>query len=440
MNCKINALFTALMVLAATTTAQTRFNNLEEVWLYADMHNVLINNSEIESKKAIAGRKQAYMDLLPDVNANGTFTNNTSLQTTLVPAVIFGGPEGVYSPVQFGQKYIYNVGFTAQLDLVNIQSWHNIRIAKETEEINKVTVANTKKNTYQQIAAQYYAYLLNAEALKLAQRSADVADSIYISVNNKFDEGTVSQPNKDIALLNSERAQQTAITAYYQLRTSRNQLKSLLGMSIADSLEITQTLGSFPKNGLDDKMLAEDPTIKLAYHQSVLNHNKYKAANAGIYPTLSMTYSNNTQQNDNEFRPLQSGGPQWFPARFWSLRASWNIFNGGNRWLLSQKNKLTYEQSVAEYEQAKRQSAINDENLKLGYNKAKQLLTKAENIMNLSYDNYSHISLRHEEGLASLEDKLRAFSEYISYQNQYLNNLSEMLVQLYNIKIRQQTF
>jgi outer membrane protein TolC len=122
------------------------------------------------------------------------------------------------------------------------------------------------------------------------------------------------------------------------------------------------------------------------------------------------------------------------------LKASWSIFNGGNRWLQSQRNKLTYEQSTADYEQAKRQSAINDENLKLSYTKAKQLLEKAESIMNLSYDNYTHISLRHEEGLASLEDKLRAFSEYISYQNQYLNNLSEMLVQLYNLKIRQLTF
>lgn len=440
MHCKISVLFTALILTFATVDAQTRFNNLEEVWQYADKHNITITNSEIEVRKASAGRKQSYMDLMPDVNTSGTFTNNTSLQTTLVPAVIFGGPEGVYSPVQFGQKYIYNVGFTAQLDLVNLQSWHNIRIAKETEELNKTAVANTKKNTYQQIAAQYYAYLLNEQALQLAQKSANVADSILLSVTNKYEEGTVSLPNKDVAMLNSERAKQTAITAYYQLRTTRNQLKSLLGLSISDSMDITQTLGNKPNNDPSNVVFAEDPTVKLAYHQWILNHNKYKASNAGIYPTLSMTYSNNTQQNDNEFRPLQGGGPQWFPARFWSLRASWNIFNGGSRWLQSQRNKLTYEQSTAEYEQAKRQSAINDENLKLSYTKAKKLLEKAESIMNLSYDNYNHISMRHDEGLASLEDKLRAFSEYISYQNQYLNSLSEMLVQLYNIKIRQLTF
>lgn len=60
--------------------------------------------------------------------------------------------------------------------------------------------------------------------------------------------------------------------------------------------------------------------------------------------------------------------------------------------------------------------------------------------MNLSYDNYKHISLRYQEGVASLDDRLKAFSDYISYQNQYLNSLSEMLVQLYQIKLRQQSF
>jgi len=439
MHCKLLVFFTAFFLFYYSTYAQTTFSSLEEVWQYADKHNITITNAQLEAKKATYARQQSYMDLLPDLNTSGTFTNNTSLQTTLVPAIIFGGPEGVYSPVQFGQKYIYNVGFTAQLDIVNLQSWHNIRIAKQTEELNKASVANTKKNTYQQIASQYYAYLLNEQALTLAKRSAEVADSIYISVNNKFAEGTVSQPNKDIAMLNSERAKQTVITAYYQLQTSQNQLKSLLGMSLADSLEIIQTLGNKPQNALTTGF-SEDPAVKLAFHQSILNLNKYKASNAGIYPTLSMAYSNNTQQNDNELRPLQNGGPPWYPARFWSLRASWNIFNGGTRWLQSHKNKLTYEQSIAEYEQTKRQSAINDENLKLAYNKAKLLLEKAESIMNLSYDNYIHTSLRHDEGLASLEDKLRAFSEYISYQNQYLNSLSEMLVQLYNLKIRQQTF
>jgi outer membrane protein TolC len=300
-------------------------------------------------------------------------------------------------------------------------------------------MGSIKKNTYQQIASLYYACVLNREALQLANRSAAVADSVYASVNNKFTEGTVSLPNMDIAKLNSERAQQTAITARYQLRSSQNSLKALLGMTLTDSLAITQQLATGAA-AIKAEEFKEDPAIRLAYHQKMVSFGRVKAANAGAFPTLAVLYNNTTQQFDNTFRPFDAAGPQWFPASYWSLRASWSIFNGGSRWLQSQKDKLSYLQSKEDEQQAIRQSAINDDNLRLNYEKATLLLTKAESIMNLSYDNYRHISMRYDEGLASIEDRLRAFTDYINYQNQYLNNLSEMLVQLYNIKLRQQTF
>ncbi len=60
--------------------------------------------------------------------------------------------------------------------------------------------------------------------------------------------------------------------------------------------------------------------------------------------------------------------------------------------------------------------------------------------MKLSFDNYKHISYRYDAGMAAIDERLNAFKDYIDYQNQYLNSLSDMLVQLYQIKIRQQSF
>ena len=93
-----------------------------------------------------------------------------------------------------------------------------------------------------------------------------------------------------------------------------------------------------------------------------------------------------------------------------------------------------------QYEYAQKQSAINDENLRLNYQKAKAVLGKTQDVMNLSFDNYQHISYRYDAGIAPLEDRLNAFKDYIDYQNQYLNSLSDMLVQLYQVKLRQQSF
>jgi outer membrane protein TolC len=413
---------------------------MDDVWQYADKHNVTIRNAATEVKKGEKTVTQSYLDLLPDVNATGTYTDNLNIQTTLIPAVIFGGPEGVYRPVQFGQKYAYNAGVTAQLDILNMQTWYNVKIARETAALNKASLANTRRNTWQQLASQYYGYILNRHAVAIAELSTRVADSLLASVQNKYEEGVASLPNVDAAKLNSERARQTLITASYQKRTTLNALKALLGLSASDSVVVKEELIWRASTQIPSTSFTEDPTVNLSQRQVSLNHARLKASNVAAYPTISILYSNNTQQFDNTFRPLDNSGPQWFPATFWSLRASWSIFNGGNRWLQSQKNKITWLQSSEDAAQAKRQADINDENLRLNFDKASTLYKSASTIKDLSYQNYQHTSLRHEAGLTSLDDRLRAYSDFINYQNQYLNSLSDLLIQTYIVKLRTQTF
>lgn len=428
-----------LLTLSYGAHAQVIFRSLEDVWRYADEHNVAIRNTGYELRKAKDAKTQSYLAFTPQAGLSGAFIDNTSLQTTLIPAVIFGGPDGTYRAVQFGQKYIYTAGFTAQMDLLNLQTWFNVRIARETEEVNRDSVGSTKKLVYQQIANQYYAYILNKEAYRLVSQSAAAADSVYASVSNKFKEGTLNMGNVDVAQLNSERAQQTLTTAYYQMRTSANSLKALLGLSVSDSLVIEATMENNLKRETPTAF-KEDPSVRLAAHKVGLNWATYNAANASFLPTINVQYSNTTQQNDNKFEPLEAGGPAWYPATYWTIRASWNIFTGGTRLLNSKKSKINYLESQMQYEQAKRQADINDENLRLAYEKADALRVRAEHVMNLSYDNYKHITYRYDAGLASLDDRLNAFTDYISYQNQYLNSLSDLLVQMYQVKIRQQSF
>jgi outer membrane protein len=429
----LRSLFLMIAVANTGAHAQVVFNSLEDAWKYADMHNVSIRNANYELDKVLYAKKASYMAFLPQVSANGSFTDNTAIQTTLIPGEIVGQP-GRFVPVQFGQKYIYTAGLSAQIDVLNLQNWYNIAIAKETEQLNRASVANSKKITYQQIATQYYSYLLSREAARLAATSAAVADSALQSVTNKFKEGTVNEASLDLAHINKERAEQTMVSAQYQAQTSKNSLKALLDLSVTDSLSIESSLQA-NLNSEQPGAFQEDPAVKLAYFQSQVNLSTYHASNATILPTVSVLYSNTTQQYDNKFEPLQ-GGPAWFPARYWALRASWNIFSGGTRWVQSRKNLINYHESTMQFENMQKQSAINDENLKLSYQKAQDMLARSKRIMDLSYDNYVHISYRYDEGLSSLDDRLTAFTDYVTYQNQYLNNLSDMLAQLYLVKIR----
>jgi outer membrane protein TolC len=321
------------------------------------------------------------------------------------------------------------------MDLLNLQTWFNLSIARESRDLNNAALANTQKTVYEQIAAQYYSCQLMGEAVRLARISEQVADSVYQSVSVKFEQGLVNMASVDVASINLQRAAQTAETATYQARIARNNIKALLGFSVTDSVEVSDGLSTFIN--LDPAQpFVEDPALLMARYQQQLSLGQLRSARSAVFPVVTVAYSNSTQHNANIFEPFKSV-PDWYPASFWSLRASWNIFTGGSRWLNVQRNKINYQQTTAQYEAQLKQSAINDDNLRLSYLKASAAFERSKNIMRLSLDNYGHISERYATGISSLDDRLNAYADYLTFQNQYLNSLSELLVQVYKIKIRQ---
>lgn len=431
----------ALMVVCNLASAQVVFNSLEDAWRYADLHNVSIRTAQFEISKSVYARKQTAGALLPQVAATGSYTDNINLQTTLIPGELLGGPPGSYKELQFGTQYAYAGAINAQLNLVNLQNWFNLKIAKQTEEINKDSLANTRKAIYQQVATQFYSYLLMEEAARLAVQTALIADSVYQTAENKFKEGAANGGDVDLAKLNLERAQQSQITADYQAIIARNNLKSLLGMSATDSLGILATMNA-SLNSVSNGSFTEDPSLRIALLKTEMNLTQLHAANGQFAPTLALVYNAADQRFDQKFEPLSnfSGTAAWLPSQYWSLQLSVPIFTGGSRLFQSRRNKIAYDESVMQYEIAQKQSAINDENIRLNYQKAAAVLSKSEDVMNLSFDNFSHVSDRYMEGIAPLDDRLNAFKDYIDYQNQYLNSLSDLLVQLYQVKIRQVNF
>ena len=223
--------------------------------------------------------------------------------------------------------------------------------------------------------------------------------------------------------------------------TARNNLKALLGFSLKDSLMISASLRS-SINVESAGAFTEDPSLRLAFWKTKINLTQYKIANSAFLPSLNVLYNYAGQRYDKKFEPFDgaTGAAGWYPAQYWSLQASIPLFASGGRLFQSKRNKLNYEESMEQYENAKKQSAINDENIRLNYQKATAVLSKAEDVMKLSFDNYRHVAYRYEAGLSPIDDRLSAFKDYIDYQNQYLNSLSDMLVQLYQVKIRQQSF
>jgi outer membrane protein TolC len=417
--------------------AQTTIRNVDELWKYADAHNISIVSARYEAEKAKMAKRISYGALLPQISASGMFTDNTALQTTLLPGAVLGKPNLGFIPVPFGQEYVYNGTFSGQMDLMNLQNLYNAKVAKATQLFNENSLANTRKNIYQQLASNYYNYLLMKEAVRLNEANLKSTDSVLLSVQNKFKEGSENEMNLNKAKINLEKIRENLISAQYQMLSAKNNILALLNLSLRDEYNLTDSL-EFTQDEIS-AAFQEDPGTKMAFSQQEVSLRQYQASKLAFMPTLSLQYNYSTMQSNNSFKPF-AGGVPWYPSSFWSLKANIPLFTGGTRYWQVKKNKLDLEEYTEKYNAALKQADINDANLKLAFGKAQAMVKRSDVVMHLSYENYIHASNRYASGISSIEEKLKAFSDYIDNQNQYLNNLSDYLIQLYQVKIRQQNF
>lgn len=433
-------LIAMLTMFCYTAQAQQTFTSLEELWDYTQIHNLSLQLAGSAAQRSHISHQQAYSNVLPQISLNSSFTSNEILQTTLLPKILQdkNAQPGEVIPVQFGQKYIYNAGITGQIDILNLSNWLQIKTSNLSSAISKDSLANNKKIVYQQLATQYYNYLLMQKATLLATKSEQIADSIYQSVSYKFTIGTANKAQTDVAKINLNKANLSVINAHYQLSVALNNIKNLLNIELSQTITIDASLSELEENS-HGLTFALDPAIAIARKQEQLSFLQYKSNIYSYLPILSVQYSTSKQQNNNELQPL-SNTPTWFPAQFWTLKASWLLFNSGGRYFNLQKSKITMQERKWQVQAAENQSILADENLKLALYKAQATLDKGKENMGLSFDNYTHISNKYEEGLASLDDRLSAFNDYLTFQNQYLSNLADLLVQQYLIKVRYQNF
>src|SRR4051812_41014831 len=116
-------IMTALLMISSLTAAAQQslsFQSLNEVFAYADSHSNTFRNATqqtIMAKYQTLAAKLTQWNLKGDANISAT--DNTKLNTSFIPAEIFGGPAGTFQRVTFGQQYVSNATIAPQIDILN---------------------------------------------------------------------------------------------------------------------------------------------------------------------------------------------------------------------------------------------------------------------------------------------------------------------------------
>lgn len=411
-------------------SAQLSFTSLQDIWKYADAHNIQLSTAHASAQQAAITVKQAKGALLPTVTANGNYTDNIKLQPTLIPAHLFDqtAPDGTFYEATFGKRYSYAGSANAQLDLINMQNWFSIKSARLDEEIATLNLQKAKRDLYEQLANIYYSYLLSDEAEKLWADNLQTMDTLNASIQRKYSDGVVSEITANNAAINREKAAKSLLAATQNKLLQLNNLQQLLNTTdtilIKEQAPQAYTLQPF---GID-------PDVSIAYEQLQKSNIQWQSAKAAYVPTLSAVYQYNRVLTTDRF--MQFSQSNDLPSQYFGLRLSVPVFTGNSRRYTVQKAKIDRELKAQQYQAAGLQSQLSNQNILLSYYTTVKDMEKAKQILAMYQSNDIHATLLLEEGTISIDDRLRYYADLITNQQEYLRSRSDYFIQSYRLQIR----
>jgi outer membrane protein len=175
--------------------------------------------------------------------------------------------------------------------------------------------------------------------------------------------------------------------------------------------------------------------VQLAQTQYLLSKNTWSSTKAAFAPTLSAVYQYSQQISGDKFMQFSNTNNQ--PQEYVGLRLSVPLFAGNTRNYQVQKAKIDLTLKQQQFEAARLQSSINNQNVIIQYNTALRAFENAKTILALYQKNDTHASMRATEGIIPLDERLKYYADMVTNQQEYLQSMSDFFIQQYRLQIRQ---
>lgn len=374
--------------------------------------NVEKSNYEVKASKA---------SFWPQITGSFGGQKNFELPTTPVPGDFFGQPGGTVD-AQFGQEFAYNAGLNLTMSLIDWQSMLKVKMAKLTYEAVEAQQAAYLQLLDQQVHLTYYSLVISKQAIALAEKDLEIADSIASLSEQKFREGALDALAVNQARINSNVTMQNLTSSRQHYQNSSNDLKLLLGLQVGDSIHLSAELNYELPPKYNPSALGPDEEIRLAGISAQQAQNQVNIQKSLFVPKLSLYGYYGKQQFREDFG-IDFGNNSWTNYSYLGLNFSIPIFTGFSTQNKLKASKMDLELAEFELNQVNLESQIQDAQLIKDYHSSLINASLTLEAFQL-YEKNERLTLqKYSEGLISLDRYLYAFEDYLKAENAFLNAL-----------------
>lgn len=399
---------------AGAQTRQKLSFSLEEAQQYAVEHNRTLANASLDIQKAQASRWQAIASMLPQISANGTYSNNLGYK------------------MDFGQMQIsmtpyatFNLSTAVGLSGAQIVS---LGIADISRKMADLTLQKTGKEIADQVETLYFSALVTEETIRLLEENLDSMRKLHGITQNSVNVGVAEQTDADQLQVQVAATESTIKTTQRSLEMIYNSLRLQLCLDEDVDIVLTQGIDDLLNLRTTSDLLAEAFDVDNNYDYRLLKEStelaRRQIALTGWTngPTMSIYHQYNARHNFSDEPTFNMTPPNMIGAQI-----NIPIFTFGKNLAAVKDAKLAYKKQLNTL--ADTELALNVQHSQLVYN-LRNAIEKYEiqkQNVDVARRVFDNIARKYEFGVASSLDVTNSGTNLISAQSSYIQALLEIV-------------
>ncbi len=431
-----NKLVLIIFLFASFIEAQDKKQSYSFSLDQAITHALTNNKTAINAGRDIEIAKQKKWETtamgLPQINGAITYQDNFKLQTSLLPAEIFGGPKGEFAEVTFGTKH--NGGGSLSLSQLIFDGSYLValRASKTYLQFYENYKVKTDTDVRELIINSYGNVLLADESAQILQKNKAILEKTLFDTDQTYKNGLIEEENVEQLkiTLSSVNSNLNYVTRLKDI--SLKMLKVNLGIDIDSDLALTDKLDVLSQSNLDLALKSPDfnvsSNINYIISQNFVDQRnlELKLQKSKALPTLAAGMNFGYNSFGNTFSFINSS-QRYFNYSNLGVSLNVPIFSSFARSARTQQAKIAFEKAKTDLTETEQKLKLAYQNAKSDYEYSVEQYNSSKENLKLAERIEKKQEIKFKEGLSSSFDFTEAQRQLYTSQQSYLQTMVDVI-------------
>ncbi len=431
-----NKLVLIVFLFAGFINAQDKKQSYSFSLDQAISHALTNNRTAINAGRDIEMAKKKKWETtamgLPQINGIVTYQNNFKLQTSLLPAQIFGGPAGEFAEVTFGTKH--NGGGSLSLTQLIFDGSYLVALqaSKTYLQFYENYKVKTDTDVRELIINSYGNVLLADESAQILQKNKAILEKTLFDTDQTFKNGLIEEENVEQLkiTLSSVNSNINYVTRLKDI--SLKMLKVNLGIDIDSDLALTDKLDVLAQNNLDLALKSSEfnasSNINYIITQNFVDQRslELKLQKSKALPTLAAGVNFGYNTFGNSFTFFNSS-QRYFNYSNLGVSLNVPIFSSFARSARTQQAKIALEKAKTDLTETEQKLKLLYQNAKSDYEYSIEQYNSSKENLKLAERIEKKQEIKFKEGLSSSFDFTEAQRQLYTSQQSYLQTMVDVI-------------